>query len=50
MQSRIIPIPKAQTPAHMSENIQIFDFELDRSEMGILDELDKQERFITYPL
>lgn len=38
-----IPIPKSSSPARQLENISIFDFSLDASEMSILAELTRPE-------
>ena len=40
IQSGIVTIPKSANPERMAENLDIFDFELDSSEMSALDQLE----------
>ncbi|MGI9124781.1 MAG: aldo/keto reductase [Mycobacterium sp.] len=40
-----VVIPRASTPAHLAENIDVFDFELTPEEMSTLDGLDDGTRF-----
>jgi 2,5-diketo-D-gluconate reductase A len=49
MQSGIVAIPKASSPAHMAENLDIFDFELSPEEMAGIDALDTGHRFALDP-
>lgn len=44
-QCGIIPIPKASSPAHIIENISIFDFELAADELKSISDLNKNCRF-----
>ncbi len=45
VQRGTVVIPKTQTPAHLRENIGIFDFALTPEEMSRLDALDRRRRF-----
>lgn len=44
MQRGLITIPRSDNPAHIKENIDIFDFELTPQEMEIISGLNKNER------
>lgn len=43
LQKSIVAIPKSVTPARLKENIDVFDFSLDASEMEALDALEVGE-------
>lgn len=43
IQKGIVPIPKASSATHLTENISVFDFILNPEEMLLLDSLDKSE-------
>lgn len=43
LQRDIVAIPKSVTPARLKENIDVFDFTLDASEMKALDSLEVGE-------
>lgn len=45
IQRGIVPIPKTQSPEHLRENIDLFEFILSEEEMGALDRLDRHRRF-----
>lgn len=45
VQRGTIPIPKSQSPDHLRENLQVFDFELRTEEMIAIDTLDQNRRF-----
>ncbi len=47
IQQNIIVIPKTWHPAHLRENIELFDFELSDEEMALIDSLD-QGRYLNY--
>ncbi|WP_109078284.1 aldo/keto reductase [Aggregatibacter kilianii] len=48
LQSGNIAIPGSSNPAHIKENIDIFDFALSDAEMAKMKALDKQYRFSTF--
>jgi len=41
LQRGTVPIPKANRREHMEENIDVFDFELDKTDMAALDRLNE---------
>jgi 2,5-diketo-D-gluconate reductase A len=49
MQKGNVAIPKSATPARIVENISIFDFELDESDMLAIDLLDRGNRLGPHP-
>ena len=49
MQKGNIAIPKSATPYRIVENITIFDFELDSSDMLAIDALDRGNRSGPHP-
>lgn len=46
IQKEILVIPMATTSKHLKENIEIFDFQLDQTEMKFIDGLNKNERIV----
>ena len=48
LQDGNIAIPRSSNPAHIKENISIFDFALDAEDMQRMAALDKQQRFSTF--
>lgn len=44
LQHDILPIPKSQHPARITENAQVFDFTLTDDEMSMIDLLNKNQR------
>jgi len=49
IQSGNVVIPRAANPAHLAENLDVFDFDLDASEMDALGALDEGTRFRVQP-
>lgn len=45
LQNQVIAIPKSVTPSRLKENADIFDFELNKAEMEMIDALNKNQRF-----
>ena len=43
VQQGLIPIPKASSPAHLAENLAVFDFALEETEIADLSALDTGE-------
>ena len=39
VQHDVVPLPKSQSPERLRENLQIFDFELDKQDMAALDQM-----------
>ena len=48
LQDGNIVVPGSRNPAHIKENISIFDFALDADDMQRMAALDKQQRFSTF--
>ena len=44
LQSDVVVIPKTVTPSRMTENINVFDFELQKADMDKIASLDRNER------
>ena len=49
VQQGMIPIPRTATPAHLKENIEIFDFELSAAEMAELKKLNAANMRVVSP-
>jgi 2,5-diketo-D-gluconate reductase B len=45
-QENVAAIPKASTPKHQRNNLEVFDFELSREEMNRIFALNRNERLI----
>lgn len=39
LQHGVLPLPKASSPGHMTSNLQVFDFEIQASDMAVIDSL-----------
>jgi hypothetical protein len=48
LQDGNIAIPRSSNPAHIKENLDIFNFQLDAGDMQRMASLDKQQRFSTF--
>ena len=48
LQAGNIAIPGSSNPAHIKENIKIFDFNLSDEDMKKIEALDKKQRFSTF--
>ena len=46
LQKGIIVIPKASSEAHLKENLDIFNFELSREEIELIDSIKKKQRLV----
>lgn len=49
LQHEVVTIPKSVHEERIKENSEIFDFELSKEEMRIIDDLDRNERFGAHP-
>lgn len=49
-QQGIIPIPKSKNPAHLAENIAVFDFAPEGEDMAVLSGMDQNRRTSHDPL
>ena len=49
LQSDAIAIPGSSNPAHIKENIEVFDFALTDAEMQQIRSLDKEARYFNMP-
>ena len=49
IQKNIVVIPKSTNPIHITENINIFDFELEKDDMKIIEKLDRKEQYSKWP-
>jgi diketogulonate reductase-like aldo/keto reductase len=45
LQHQVVTIPRSSSPKHIAENAGIFDFELSPSDIAVLDQLDRRQRF-----
>jgi len=45
LQHDVVTIPKSVHPERIAENAEVFDFQLDTTEMAAIDDLDRGERF-----
>ena len=45
LQSGVVAIPGSSNPAHIKENISIFDFELSEEEMKAIEKLERNQKF-----
>lgn len=43
MEQGLVAIPKSVTPSRIAENFQIFDFNLDSDDLGLIDKMDSSE-------
>ena len=41
LQNGFIPLPKSENPSRISENADVYDFEISKADMKILDDLDQ---------
>ena len=48
LQSGVVAIPGSSNPAHIKENISIFDFELSDEEMNLINGLDRNEKHSSF--
>lgn len=45
LQHQVVTIPRSSSPKHIAENAALFDFELSPSDIAVLDQLDRRQRF-----
>ena len=43
LQHGLTPIPKSSHPARIADNFDVFDFELSREQMGLIDSLNRPD-------
>ena len=48
LQSGVVAIPGSSNPAHIKENISIFDFELSEEEMKAIEKLEQNQKFSSF--
>ncbi|MFC6723773.1 aldo/keto reductase [Halobium palmae] len=44
IQHGVVPVPRSSTPAHVRANLDVFDWELDETDMQRIDAIDRRER------
>lgn len=49
LQHGILTIPKASSPERIASNLDVFGFTLDDAQLGVLDALDRDQRFGSHP-
>ncbi|TKV26888.1 aldo/keto reductase [Arthrobacter sp. NamB2] len=49
LQHGILTIPKASSPERIASNLDVFGFTLDDAQLGVLDTLDRDQRFGSHP-
>lgn len=45
IQHQVITLPRSGSPKHIAENAALFDFELSPSDIAVLDQLDRRQRY-----
>lgn len=48
LQSGVVAIPGSSNPAHIKENVSIFDFELSEEEMKAIEKLEQNQKFSSF--
>ena len=49
IQKNIIVIPKSTNKDHIKENLEVFDFELDKDDIKRIEALDRKEQYSSFP-
>lgn len=48
VQNGVVPIPKSTSRQHLTQNLELFDFELSSDDVAILDELNTNQRMVGF--
>ena len=49
IQKNIVVIPKSTNKSHIKENLEVFDFELDKEDIKRIESLDRKQQYSSFP-